>query len=503
MYTNQLTELLKSFTAKELMRFGKFLNSPYFNNRKMMLKLFTVLKKYHPDFENKNFTKEHLYKLVYKNAEYNDSTFRNLMSDLLKLALQFLKYENIEKRESESSFFLTNEILYRNPQTLFLNQMAYIEHNINRRNKFDADYFISKYRIETERFYHSLLTRKIIKKSFATTESEKLLRGIVYILCYFVIESLKHNDTLLKYSRTYNINKDIEAVSQFLELFNFEKIVLFIRNNLKIDLPVIEIYHKLLKTFINVKDNSAYFDFKKTLIHNSKDLGSVDNNFLFTRLIDYCIFKKNLGIDNTFDTDREIFNLLKIFIENEYYKTEMNTYLTMDLFRNVLINCIAVKELAYMEEFISNYSNKLLPKDITNVENYSFALLNFEKKNYNKALHYLNRVKFDQFVYKLDMKNLQLKINFELGYYESAISVIDTYKHFLKNNQLLSESRKVLHNNFLSYTLKLIHYKTGSEKINLSYLADRVGKSRKVFDKGWLLDKINLVNKSTGKTIVR
>ena len=61
-------------------------------------------------------------------------------------------------------------------------------------------------------------------------------------------------------------------------------------------------------------------------------------------------------------------------------KPEMNTYLTMDLFRNVLINCIAVKELAYMEEFISNYSNKLLPKDITNVENYSFALLNFEKE---------------------------------------------------------------------------------------------------------------------------
>lgn len=131
-----------------------------------------------------------------------------------------------------------------------------------------------------------------------------------------------------------------------------------------------------------------------------------------------------------------------------------------------------------------------MPKEIANIENYSNSLLNFEKGLYQKALNYLNKVKFDQFVFKLDMKNLQLKINFELEYYESALSVVDTYKHFLKNNQLISESRKIMHNAFLSYTQMIIQSKTGSKKINLSYLSDKIKNSKNVFDKVWLLEKI-------------
>ena len=92
------------------------------------------------------------------------------------------------------------------------------------------------------------------------------------------------------------------------------------------------------------------------------------------------------------------------------------------------------------------------------------------------------------------MKNLQLKINYELEQYESAISVIDTYKHFLKNNVLISESRRILHNNFLDYTNKLIQYRIGSQKVNLLFIKDRIEKSKMIFDKVWLLDKANYLS---------
>lgn len=491
MYTHQLTELLKTFTGRDLMRFGKFLNSPYFNNRKMMIKLFRVLKRFYPEFEGKNFTREYLFKLIYgNNAEYNDSTFRNLMSDLLKLSQQFLKQEGIEKRGVESGFFLTQELFSRGAVSLFLSQMANNENELSKRNIIDGDYFISRFKIETGRFYVNLMTQKTIKKSLVITESEKLVNGIVCIICYFVIESIKHNDVLLNYSRTYNIRKNIDIVSNFLELFNFEKINSFIRGYTHLNVPVVELYYKLLKTFLNIESSEDYFEMKRSLHLYSKRLGLNDNNFLHSRLIDYCIYKKNQGIANNFDIDRELFELHDILLKNEYYKNEFKRHLTVDLYRNVLINCIALRELRYMEDFISKYTKKLMPKEIANIENYSNSLLNFEKGLYHKALNYLNKVKFDQFVFKLDMKNLQLKINFELEYYESALSVIDTYKHFLKNNQLISESRKIMHNSFLSYTQMIIQSKTGSKKVNLSYLSDKIKNSKNVFDKVWLLEKI-------------
>lgn len=490
MYTHQLIGLIKSFSKKEMMRFGKFLKSPYFNNRKKLNKLFIILKRFHPDFEKRNFTKENIYKLLYGNKVYNDSTFRNLMSDLSKLAQQYLKQEGIIKKDPESTFFLTDELVKRRLITLFDNKISNNESIFEGRNRYDSDYFMNKFRIQTDKFYVNLLTQTVLKKNIVVTESQKLINGIVFLLSYFVIESIKHNDTLLKYSRTYNIKKNIETVSKFIDIFNYDNLLSYIRSNSSLKVPIVEVYYHLLKAFINFENDYYYKQFKKCLFVCSKYLGINDNNFLHARLIDYWVLKKNLGVQSSFDIDKEIFIVNEIYIKNGYYKTESSEYIPFDIYRNVLLSCITVKKLSYMEEFINVYSKKLIPEHITNIEGYSHALLCFERGLFSKALNYLNKIKIDQFVYKLDMKNLQLKIYYELAQYESAISIIDTYKHFLSNNTLISESRKLLHYNFVNYTHKLIQYRSGSRKINLLYLADKVKVSKNIFDKNWILEKI-------------
>lgn len=491
MYTNQLIELLKSFTNKDLMWFSKFLNSPFFNNRKRIIKLYKVLRRYHPEFEHKNFTKENLYKAVFGKSKYNDSTFRNLMSDLLKLALQYLKQEGMEKKESESSFFIADELMRKGAFQLFKNTMISNAKILDSKKTFDADFFLNKYRTITESFYINLLTRKVIKKPFAVSETEKMINGIAHILTFFILESIKHNDNLLKYSNTYNIKKNTEIVSEFLEIFNFEKLISYIRKHSTVSIPIVEIYYNLIKTFAFFENEKYYQEYKNILTRYANLLGKTDVNFLYARLIDYCVMKKNAGVNCSFDIDLEIFNMYQIYIGKGYYITDSSKYLPFDIYRNVLLNCIIVKNLTYMEEFIKKYSKYLLPEHVHSIVNYSNALLYFEKGIFSNALTCINRIKFDQFVYKIDMKNLQLKINYELGHFESAISNIDTFKHFLNNNVLISESRKILHNNFLTYISKLINFRTGSQKIHLSFVAEKIEKSKNIFDKGWLLDKVN------------
>ena len=119
MYTHQLIELLKTFSEKELMKLFKFLNSPYFNNSKRIIALFQILKKNYPEFDSRSFTRENIFKSIYKKAEYNDSTFRNLMSDLLKLTLKFVMLEGLEKKEVESYFYITQELFSRGNIDLF------------------------------------------------------------------------------------------------------------------------------------------------------------------------------------------------------------------------------------------------------------------------------------------------------------------------------------------------------------------------------------------------
>lgn len=490
MYTHELINLLQTFSNKEIMWFGKFLNSPYFNNRERLIKLFKVLRKFYPDFENRKFTKENIFKLTFGNKKYNDSTFRNLMSDLLILSLQYIQQEGLEKNEIDNSFYLTKELFDRECFSLFRKVMDKNKKLLESKNTYNSDYFFNNFKINTDSFNVNLLTKKVLKKSYVISESQRLIEGIADALNYFVIETIKHNDNLLQYSRSYNVQKNIETVSHFLEIFDFEKVISYLKDNSKVKVPIVELYYNLLKAFTNFNDEKYYFEFKKSLFECSGNLGIDDNNFLHLRLIAYCILKINYGMNSSFDLYKEIFDLQKIYIENEFYRTETSKYLPFDTYRNVLLNCISVKNLDYMDEFIKKYSKKLLPGQVHSVENYSLALLNFEKGNFNRALTYINKIKFDEFVYKIDMKNLQLKISYELEQFESSISIIDTYKHFLKNNVLLAESRKILHNNFVDFTNKLIQYRTGSRQINLSFLSHKLENAKNVFDKVWLEDKI-------------
>jgi len=148
-YTHQIVDLLKTFSKKELMWFGKFLNSPYFNNRKRILNLYNVLRRHYPEFDKRNFTKADLYKQLYGDKSFNDSTLRNLMSDLLQLALDFLKQEGIEKDKMGSSFFLTHELVRKGEYKLFRSKMNSLEKTILNNTTMDGDYYFHRYRINT------------------------------------------------------------------------------------------------------------------------------------------------------------------------------------------------------------------------------------------------------------------------------------------------------------------------------------------------------------------
>ncbi len=100
------------------------------------------------------------------------------------------------------------------------------------------------------------------------------------------------------------------------------------------------------------------------------------------------------------------------------------------------------------------------------------------------------------------MKNLSLKIHYELEQYDSALSVIDTYKHFINNNVLVSDNKRMLHYNFISYVNKLIQYKLSSRNVSLLFLEDKLMKSQNTFNKEWILEKLQQEKMKTGKKVI-
>ena len=98
MYKTKLIQYLKTFTKTEITQFGKFLQSPYFNNSKLLIQLFQVLKKHHPDFDSKVLERRRISRKLFPNQKFQEKKLSNLFSDMDKLIEKFWIVEHIEQK---------------------------------------------------------------------------------------------------------------------------------------------------------------------------------------------------------------------------------------------------------------------------------------------------------------------------------------------------------------------------------------------------------------------
>ena len=78
-FSSKFVRLLKTFTSEELKSFEMWLQSPWCNSNKNLIRLFQVLKKYYPDFGNEKLSKEKLFKKVLPNGKFSDRRMNNFL----------------------------------------------------------------------------------------------------------------------------------------------------------------------------------------------------------------------------------------------------------------------------------------------------------------------------------------------------------------------------------------------------------------------------------------
>lgn len=495
-------KILESLNRDELKQFRRFLLSPYFNRSKKVIKLFDNLTKHHPNYDITSLTKESLHKKVSPDLEYNDVTMRRLLYDLQNLAERFIKQRNFESKQIESNTFLIEDLVKRGAEKMLNKNYKNTVNKIDNAVSLNSDLFFSRFRIECERFYFGMIHNSINKKSFVNTEADRLVRGLTSLISYFMLEAIKHSETLLEYSRTFNVKKNEELLSSFLDLFDFSKLLDFMRKNSQYGSYILEPYINALQAFVYFNDDSYYFNFKKSLFTNRHKLSLSDNNFLFIKLTGYCVTKimNSTQIHPVYDS--ELFENYKMVVDEKFYETEANKFFPIDLFRNIIIQSTRMQELTWLEDFILNYGIQLHPERRDEVINYSYAHLYFERNVYDTSLDYLSRIKMDEFSYALDAKALYLKNYYEQEDYDTAYSYAKSFLKYLNESQLISGSKKEANLNFVKFVIKLINYHSGRSKTNLNSLSLQVKKQKNLSNRFWLANKTQFLENSQQKTAI-
>lgn len=154
------------------------------------------------------------------------------------------------------------------------------------------------------------------------------------------------------------------------------------------------------------------------------------------------------------------------------------------------------KEFKWAEKFIKEHINELSPEQKEDMEHYSKAVLYFEKNKFESSLEEISKVKYKYFIYKYDVKLLMLKSYYELGYFENALFLIDSFSHFLSKNRTVSELEKERFGNFLLNLKSLIKIKTGSASGKGDDLYRIISGIRVINSRKWLLEKAKELAKS-------
>jgi len=459
MIEHQVIDILKSFSNEEIKQFRRFLDSPYFNRSENVAALFELLIKFHPNFTSKKLTKEYVSENIFGQENYVDSSVRNLLSDLLNSCEVFMMQENFRKSALLSFDYLLKELREKKLSSIFQRNSEKLDNKYSLLQDVDSEYYLAKHKIELNKFNYAGLNEKITEGLQADEHIKEIYLSSVYLTIHYVIEIISLYLAGVFYAINYNRKlSEIDFLKKAISQVNLEGLQnLLSGSEHKF---IVDIYIALMKMLEDFNNEEAYSSYKILIQKHAPKMDKDEAWFHYNNLVNTCTIRQMMSNDSSSEKyNYEIFSLNEEILKNEYYKNKKVNYFRYEFFKDILLIGLRLKKMNWAENFILTYGPQLHKSDKENMMNLAYMYLYYEKGDYLKSWKYLNKIKIDYFIYKYDLKNYALKIYYDLGYYEEALTLVENYKKFINRSDLISDEEKTRTKNFISYLSKLILFK--------------------------------------------
>lgn len=480
MHDTRLIKILKTFSEEEFKDFGKFIASPYFSTGRDLVPLYKALKKFYPEFEGNGMEKEKIFSKLGK-GKYNDQLMRILISDLYKMAVEYLKNLSAMASSVKTNLKLSESAIARG--LFFL-----AEQHINEAEEMlmgdgiDSDYFENRFEIENRKTdYNFFSDTTLYRGSLEKTASE-------HTVFNFLMLTSNHLHNL--YSIKTNINTEYSDYILLNMLKNSRLEMLEPQLSGSKDKDAARIFLYYILTHINSGEEYYFYKLKELLSSYLKYFVPSERRFLLLLYDSLCTKKM-------FDTDFEKFTVERLeakkkMISEGMFRRQPPNYLSPVRFYSVIITGIAAGDHEWVEKMMKEHTADLAPEHRESLSNYFKAEVCFLKKDFEGSLSFAGKVDITTFFLKPTMYALQLKIYYELNYVDEALSIIDTFRHYIANNKQATVIIRKMRTDFLKFYKKLLMYKNGKRTYSLEQLkAEKLDPA--TLQKKWLAEKLNVL----------
>jgi len=478
MHDSNLINLLRTFSKEEMKRFGLFVQSPFYNREKILIKFVSVLIKYHPEFGVEEMPKKKIYASILPGKAYNDALMRNTVSDLLRLAEEFLKVIRANKDAFYSRYNIMKELTDRKQKTLFSMNFRKAKNALESSGVLDEIYYQNSFLLEDEK-----RRNVVVNSSRILYKDDNLQQQADSIHLHHLVEDIKLYAIMLNQKKfTYEHNFDF-TLSETLRTYIEENFHLY-RN-----IPYIAIFYNCVMLY-KTEDKKYFDELRIQTKKHFKKLSHTDRKNMFMVLTNHGYLQIRRGNFEFYD---ELFEVNKDFIKTKAY-LEGNDFMAHYIYSSIAMNAADIGKTDWAENFLNKYL-KLVHSDYRKSSyNICMASIHLARKEYDNALEKLSVIIPWDNSAKLSVDLLQLKIYFSKNETESFLSMTDSMRHFLKRNKDIKNESRIVYGNFVLFLKKLYLLKISSpdiDKSKLYMLKKKIQDNNEIMAKKWLLEKVD------------
>lgn len=464
--------LLKKFNKTEIDDLSDFISSPYFNKENKLIEFWCILKKYYPEFENINY--ETIFSKLYPNIKFNESRIRNLFSDLNLLLDKFLAIHVLQNNHFQSDLFLLESLLKYREYNIFKNKYSVVIEKTEK--NFVRDEFYYNNLLNLLNFNFTYLNATDI--DFKETEqniSEINNTAIKHFLTIY----LKNCQRILNKQRTFF---NYSYTPEFFEIV--KKIVEGNFSSFKSESYLL-MYYYCVQLYLNY-DEESYLNLKKTIFKNLKKINRGDVTDTLVGLINYCRSRALAGENEYYFKALDIYKLMS---ESEIWNEE--NLLRPTVYRGAASVAGICRNFKWGEEFLKKFKNLQPLSQRESNFNLSLGRLKFDEGKFYDALEFLSKVEYLDSSYKYETDTLLMRTFYELNEIESLFSKIDSFRHWINNNEtVISKRYREIFKKMVNCFYKLTKLKLNPDGYKLGQLRKVVETDKNLVNRSWILEKI-------------
>ncbi|MBS1493662.1 MAG: hypothetical protein JST55_09130 [Bacteroidetes bacterium] len=478
-------DVIKTFNPDELEAFGQYLDSTYFNRRKKLVELYSIIRIYYPLFTDINFTREKIFSKLYPSEKFSYGKINEGLSSLHRLVLNFLRQISFEKNEIFPDIVFLEELRKRSLKNIFKLQSDKMVTQIDQFVDLDSNTFLKQYLLEIENANYTMFFGKKKKKENIEDYVARLTKIVTAITNFYIAELISVSASNFTYSGAYSNNTN----SIFSKIHDSE----LLNNLFNLIKPFnkYDSYLQLLNYFFDaihdIDNKEKYYNYKKIVFENINKMSVDDIDYHMACLKSYCIVKRKV-VKNTEEFSKEYLNLQETILEKKLFVNSKSQFFITGSFFNMLSNYDTLKNKHKIKNLLS-YIKFLPPDDRDDMKYMTEAHYHFLNYSFDKVLISLDKIKTNNRTFEERINNLQVRSLYEMRNFVDCLDKIILFKKQYRASKMLSKKRIESEMLFLNSVEKLIKFKENSSNFDAEYLKNRIEKDEFIPSKEWLIEK--------------